>query len=367
MSHELEVVNGVARMIYVGEDPWHKLGKKLETPPASVLEALQAAGMAGWDVSVVQLQLPDGRKVDSYATVRGMDGAVLGEGLGRIYRAYQNEQAFAPADVLIKSGAATIETAGSIYGGRKTWFLAKVSKPSQVIVPGADDTVELYLLIAHSFDGTTNITFLPTGTRVVCRNTLHLAMSGAKRGGMKIRHTGKGADALTAVAESMEKLNADFSKTADMWRALAGKPVNEKQIRAYVDAVFPPQKQTAQAHAPVLDVDTLMKSKKGEHHTFESLLAQPFTVEHRSEIDYAAGAAEQSTRRVADNVIELLETGGKGLDLPGVKGTAWAAYNGMTEYLTWHRGRSDDNRFQNLFFGDVGKRASDAAVATFLK
>lgn len=364
MAHEIAFANGKAQMAYVGQVPWHGLGTQMQVPPATVAEALRMAGLDGWNVELQQLMLPDGRKVDTYATVRPSDGAILGSGVGGNYRVVQNETALAPFDPFLRAGSATIETCGALKGGSKVWMLAKVARPDAVIVPRSDDRVALYLLIATSHDGSIAVSFLPTATRVVCNNTLTVAMdldgNGRARGkSMRIRHTDSANANLDAVTKAIDRMDADFRATATMWTALASKGVNETQIRAYIDAVFPPPPKASKAAAPVANNGAA---------DFASLMGRKVQLPAEQDtIAYASDVADKSTRRVADNIVEILERGGRGLDMPGVRGTAWGAYNAVTEYLTWERGRSNDNRMASVWFGDVGKRALTAAADTFLR
>lgn len=373
MAHEIEIRNGRASMMYVGQTPWHGLGTRLETAPATVAEALRMAGLAGWEVQLQRLYLSDGRAVDSFATVRKLDGAVLGSGMGSNYRVVQNETALAPFDAFLRAGAASVETAGSLKGGSKVWLLAKVNKPDAVVVPRSDDRVAQYLVVATSHDGSTAVCLQATPIRVVCQNTLSMAMGDGSRS-MRIRHTAGAGAALDAVTGAIEKMDGDFRRTTEMWKALASKSVTETSVRAYVDAVFPPPPVKAKSvPAADLNLDELVTSKPiGGVADFASLLGRAARISAGQPDDASrllglpAGAREES-RRVQDNVIEILERGGRGLDMPGVRGTAWGAYNAVTEYLTWERGRSNDNRMGALWFGDVGKRALSAAADSFLK
>lgn len=371
MSHGIEIRNGRAQMLFVGERPWHGLGTQMATPPASTEEALSVAGLAGWNVQLRQLFLGDGTPVDSYATVRN-DGAVLGTGHKAGYNVVQTEQAFVPVSAFIRSRAADIETAGSLKGGSKVWLLLKINKPDAVIVPRADDRVAKYLLVATSFDGSIAVCFLLTGVRVVCQNTLSMAL-GRGSAALRIRHTASAHDSLALVSEAIERANNEFERVADMFRALAKVNVTSAQLRAYIDAVFPPAiKAATKAPAETLELDELITPIAAAGKAdFAALLGRPAQLSIESdpaaEINYHAAAAEKATRRVQDAIVEIFETGGRGLDMPGVKGTAWAAYNSVTEYLTWERGRSSDNRMQQAWFGDVGKRALNAAADAFLK
>lgn len=379
MAHEIETVNGKARMIYRGAKPWHDLGTQIPMDLRLLVDqALAMADMAALDVQLQRLSLPDGRPVDCYAAVR-RDGKVVGAGMGVQYRIVQLEDAFAPADALIKSGLASIETVGSLKEGSRAWMLLKVNRPDAVIVAKSDDRVAKYLLIATSFDGSLAVVFEITGIRVVCQNTLSMALNagGSK---FKIRHTRSATTALDAVTDAIERADKQFELVAEMFRALAKVQVNEAKVRAYIDAVFPPPPAKPSKAAPVVgELIELPESPRPVAVTaagvadFAALLKGNFRPSDPTAQDAdvvrlvgARPADDNGNRRVQDNVIELLESGGRGLDLPGVKGTAWGAYNAVTEYLTWERGRSDDNRLNQAWFGDIGKRALTAAADTFL-
>ena len=95
------MAHAVESMAYVGETPWHGLGTNLEAPP-SVAEAIRVAGL-NWQVNLVRLQMPDGRQVDRYATVRSTDNKVLGT-VGPDYVPVQNDRAFAFFEPYVQSG-----------------------------------------------------------------------------------------------------------------------------------------------------------------------------------------------------------------------------------------------------------------------
>lgn len=94
---------------------------------------------------------------------------------------------------------------------------------------------------------------------------------------------------------------------------------------------------------------------------FAALLKSPARLSEQDRI-----VTEETKRRVFAEVTDLFEGNGMGSKLPGSRGTAWGAYNAVTEYLTHHRGRSDENRANNLWFGSIGDRAIQAAQSTFL-
>ncbi len=344
MSDEVET------MMYVGATPWHGLGTRLATPPADVVEALKMAGL-DWTVALEQLQTAAGKLVDSYAVVRSKDGAVLGHGVSARWTPVQHCDGFAFFDPFIASGAATIETAGSLRGGARVWMLAKIDRPDSVIVRRADDRVAKYLLIAMGHDGHMSVRVLITPIRVVCMNTLRASLAGGNA--IRIPHTKNAMDALANVQKTIMMADEEFEKGAKIFRALAGVQVKEEQLKKYVDAVFKPAK------AP--DADAALAADD----SFASLMSRPANLRDPVVGDFMT--KETKARVYAE--VEQLFTGGRGNNLPGVKGTGWAAYNAVTEYNSWKRGRTADARLDALWLKDSGpvSRALPAAVDTFLR
>jgi phage/plasmid-like protein (TIGR03299 family) len=351
MSHQVE------RMMFVGETPWHGLGRHLDTPPANVLEAIEAAGL-NWTVSLHQLQMANGTQVDRFAVLRDNDASVLGT-VGRGYRPIQNADAFSFFDPYLESGAATIDTAGSLKGGSRVWMLAKIDRPDSVIVAKADDRVSKFLLLANGHDGSLAVHVGLTPVRVVCQNTLSAAIDGTSAT-IKIRHTTGAVDALKEVQKTIARVDNDFEKAAEVFRALSTVYVkNATQLRAYIDAVFLTRKK-------VIDV-TATDVPANDTNDFAALLARPTTPRAGLFSAEVGGMTQETKSRVYEEVAGLFEKG-RGNDAPGVAGTAWAAYNAVTEYMTWERGGSDDNRMDALWLKGAGPaaRALPSAVGAFL-
>ena len=136
------------------------------------------------------------------ANVRSTDDAVLGVVSDR-YRIVQNEEAFQFTDDLLGEGV-TYETAGSLQGGKKVWMLARL--PRKYLIAG--DQVEPYLVIFNSHDGSSGVKVAMTPIRVVCQNTLNLALNTAKRS-WTARHT---ENVLLRVQDARETLQLDSNK-----------------------------------------------------------------------------------------------------------------------------------------------------------
>lgn len=164
----------VETMFYVREKPWHGLGTEIREAPASA-DALIAAGL-DWTVEQQDVYSEDGTLIPGYkVNTRSADQAALGIVSDR-YKVVQNKDAFQFTDDLLGEGV-TYETAGSLQGGRKVWMLARM--PQRYIIAG--DEITPYMVVMNSHDGSSGIKVAMTPIRVVCQNTLNLALNTAKR------------------------------------------------------------------------------------------------------------------------------------------------------------------------------------------
>jgi phage/plasmid-like protein (TIGR03299 family) len=225
MSAEVET------MFYVRETPWHGLGTRVAELLSSK-EALVAAGL-NWNVVQKELYTEDGSPVQGfYANVRDSDEKVLGVVSNR-YRIVQNREAFAFTDELLGKGV-TYETAGSLREGRKTWILAKLPKTYRL----AEDKVTPYLVFSNTHDGSGAIKVAMTPVRVVCNNTLNLALQGADRI-WSANHTGnmesKLEDARMTLFMAENYMN-ELSKEADK---LSRRMVSDDEAEEYIRLLLP--------------------------------------------------------------------------------------------------------------------------------
>ena len=164
----------VETMFYVREKPWHGLGTEVSEAPAS-LDALVYAGL-DWRVEQEKVCTEDGVPIPGYkANVRSTDHAALGIVSDR-YKVVQNDAAFQFTDDLLGEGV-TYETAGALQGGRKVWLLARM--PQRYVIAG--DEIAPYMVFLNSHDGSSGVKVAMTPIRVVCQNTLNLALDSAKR------------------------------------------------------------------------------------------------------------------------------------------------------------------------------------------
>ena len=164
----------VESMFNTREAPWHGLGQRVE----QALHSEDALRSAGLDLTVSQKPIQTNDYIDiagNKANIRESDNRVLGVVTDR-YKVVQNHEAFAFTNELLGEGV-RYETAGSMQNGKKVWLLAQL--PENYII--SIDHVSPYLVFSNSHDGSGSIKVAMTPIRVVCQNTLNLALSTAKR------------------------------------------------------------------------------------------------------------------------------------------------------------------------------------------
>ncbi|MCL2641729.1 MAG: DUF932 domain-containing protein, partial [Phycisphaerales bacterium] len=176
MSHEIDTSTGQAAVFVTGTPAWHRLGRTIEQAATSA-DAINLAGL-NWHVAQWPINATDPTSwlttsaPDHVANVRTDTRSILGI-VSKDYRVFQNADAFDFMDSLVGDKLAMFETAGSLKGGRKVWMLARIPKEYRA---GPDDLIKPYVLLVNSHDGTSSLRMLPTTVRVVCQNTLNLAL-----------------------------------------------------------------------------------------------------------------------------------------------------------------------------------------------
>ena len=220
----------VENMVYTREKPWHGLGTKVDEAPTSA-DALRLAGL-DWRVEQKNIQLCGGSKVQGYkANVRSTDGKVLGVVSDR-YRIVQNADAFEFTDSII-GGDVRYETAGSLNGGKKIWLLAKL--PETEIV---GDKTEPYLCFSNTHDGSGAVRVCMTPIRVVCNNTLNLALDSAKRA-WSVRHTGSLQSKMHEARACLRMANTYMGALAEKADRMANTTITRDQLNMILDELFP--------------------------------------------------------------------------------------------------------------------------------
>lgn len=306
MSHDLLIQNGKASMFYINEVPWHGLGTRLDKP-ATAHEALQAANL---DWPVVKLPLSAGSKhipvPDKFAIVRKTSNIVcrtdpvLGV-VGKDYTPLQNRDAFRFFDPIVGQDAAIYHTAGALGQGERVWILAKL--PGYIRVTG-DDISEKYLLLSNSHDGKSSVQIKFTPVRVVCQNTLTMALNDGQA--FRVVHHADIHRKLEQAHKMLGIIHEQFDAMEETFQHMSRIKVDGNRLAEYLAAVYPDSMEPDK-------MELVRRDRSWSEYFFDQ---------------------------------------GKGNRLPGVSGTLWAAFNGVTEWQDHRKSRQNENqRLTSSWFG----------------
>lgn len=276
-------------MMYVGETPWHKRGTRLNNP-ATAEEALKTAKL-DWEVKKEPLFRVMSEKVEAYATVRKDTNCVLGI-VGERYTILQNKEAFSFFDAVVGEKAAIYHTAGSLGQGEKIWILAKLPESVSIL---KGDQVDNYILLAHSHDGSLRINFMLTPIRVVCQNTLNATLASSNETRISLKHTQNVGLKVTNIREALGLISENFNVMTQAFQSLTKKQISDDQFKKLVSKVG----------LISADIDDKLPTR---------------------------------TANMLEEISKLFEAG-QGTSIPGVKGTAWGAFNAITEFLDYKIGK----------------------------
>lgn len=231
----------VESMFYTRTKPWHGLGVQVQEAPESK-DALRLAGL-DWKVYQREVYTDSGIKIEGYrANVRNTDNKILGVVTER-YKIVQNEEAFSFTDALLGKGV-RYETAGSLQEGKKVWLLARL--PKEYIISG--EQISPYLVFSNSHDGSAAVRVAVTPIRVVCNNTLNLALSTAKRSWAMV-HTGNIKGKIHEAQETLFMAENYMSKLGKEFEELKRQKLSERQVKEYIELLLPLEKTTSLATA----------------------------------------------------------------------------------------------------------------------
>lgn len=318
MAHEISRVNGRDEMFYFGETPWHGLGTPLDRPATS-REAIDAAHL-DWRVVEEEIQTETGISCTGHkAIIREDTKRVLGI-VSKRYSPVQNVDSFGFFDAVVGEGKAIYHTAGALKGGERVWILAKL--PDPIKIDGADDEIEKFLLLSNSHNGKGLLRVFYTPIRVVCANTLNMAMQGKKESeGIAIRHIGSVYDRVDEAKRVLGLAVEYYNRLEDSFNVLAKRTLTTKEVRGYFEKVVPDNPNAKKNTR----TENIRKTLMGNFHR------------------------------------------GRGNDLPGIQGSAWAAYNAVTEWVDHDRtarGKTEadrnESRMASMLFG-AGARAKATA------
>jgi phage/plasmid-like protein (TIGR03299 family) len=305
MAHELETQNGKTSFASFREPAWHGLGTVF-TEEKTTSEMLEAANLSNWNVRLIDLDIPSELTSDkSYQYVVRTNPTdstqtdVLGV-VGERYHVLQNEDLFSFGDNILDGGGRW-ETAGSIRGGRVVFGSLALERETILDPNGVADKVKTYLLINTSHDGSIAIQASITPVRVVCANTLNLALGGKKKKNgikqsFKIRHTQTANGKVQIARETLGLANAYMDEFDLMAKAMIEKEVTAIDFNKIILAAYPKPEKDSKGAVKKWEnkIDTINDIYTGE---FNGMIA----------------------------------------------GNAWGAFNALTERLDWYRSSRGGN------------------------
>lgn len=312
------MVANVENMVSAREVPWHRIGTVTDVA-MTAKEAAELAELNDWQVHKEIVTTASGLIIpDKYATVRNHPSkgpSVLGV-VGDRYQVVQNETAFEVLDYIVDESGAHYETAGSLADGKRVFMSMKM--PEGIMVAG-EDAHDVYLLATNSHDGSSSFTVAVTPVRVVCQNTLTMALQRARQR-YSIRHTESADGRIHEARQALALTFTYLDEFNDELTAMLDQSMTDEAFEKFTKALIP-----------------------------ES------TSEH-----------EGWKRRVTDarEAIEMLfresETNEFG------RGTKYAAYNAATEYADWYlpvKGNDPDLRAERALVLPRVQNFKDEALA----
>jgi phage/plasmid-like protein (TIGR03299 family) len=299
----------------VKEKAWHNLGKIVQEYPTSK-EALQFAGL---DFEVLKRPnihlLDNGTPITSktsFYTYRPDSGAILGDRLGADYQVVQNTDAFSFFDAIVGGDGIQYETAGALGKGERIFITAKL--PSFIKV-GREDLIEKYLFLTTSHDGYGSITAAFTPTRIVCNNTLNMALRDCCNT-IKIRHTSSAQNRLKEAHKVMGISNKLSNELEEIFNKWAKVQISDTNVKKLIQLAMVPNREVLQ---------NIQSGNMNELSTcFVNICDNAY--------EYAMTSPTQQTETT--------------------KGTLFGAYNAITGYFQNVRNYKDEEaKFKSIMYG----------------
>lgn len=362
MAHELTIrANGSAEMAYVGVRPWHGLGQQLQAG-ASIEEWKRAAGM-DWTIrrALVRYFADEDTRADCFELIEFPGQTALFRSdsrkpLGIVspdYKIVQPGQVLEFFRDLVADHGMALESAGTLFGGRRFWALAKLGEQTVI---GAD-RVGGYLLLSTSADGTMETEARQTTVRVVCNNTLRLARHADKSAAPVVKLSHRGEFCPDRVKSELGLARDNFDRGMAVARALAQVKITDAAAQDYVRALLRPAEHAAKQAAAIVAAQPAGASDS----SFAELMARAAKMPE----PVAASRAPKGEAQI----LELFQNSAMGGTLAGAQGTAWGILNSVTEYVDHHStARTQDHRASNAWFGTgdaLKSRALDLAQTHF--
>lgn len=315
----------VQTMAYVGEQPWHGLGNQLA--PKQPLEVWARAAGMDWSIEEAEVRFvaAGNRNLGSIHPFPEQKVLYRSDTKAPLSVVSARYQVVQPSEILefyrdlTEVGGFQLETAGVLKEGRKLWALARTGQSATL---KGKDEVNGYLLLATACDGSLATTAQFTSVRVVCNNTLQIAL-GDSATAIKVPHRSQ-FDAR-AVKRQLGIAISSWDAFVARTKALSECKVSDAAAEKFLRRVL-----TYPATNPA-DRDTVSVNE-----------------------------------RAIKAVGQLYAGRGMGADLPSASGTAWGILNSISEYVDHHRrARSDDHRLDAAWFGQgasIKQKAWDEAM-----
>jgi phage/plasmid-like protein (TIGR03299 family) len=326
------MAHAIGEMFYYGDRPWHGLGRRLDRP-ATLEEALTHGGL-DWEVELLPLAVA--AEADSFAPQRravvrtdrkpGEPGRVIGV-VHPAFRPLQNRQGLQLFDALLGRGEPVYHTGGYLSLGEVVWLLARV--PGDIVLNG-DDVIEPYLLYSNSHDGSRAIDIRLTTVRVVCQNTLSLALAPKARS-MALRRGHDGSHRLLAAeAKGFFKfVTKQCDETRELFSRLSQVACDQRAFERFVSQLLPDPARPSTAH-----------SDSRVQRAFETRIA----------------SREADRREVAS----VFAHGIPDMQIEPAGETWWGALNTITAWVD-HKQRIKGDRYAHRMFG-AGDTLKSAAL-----
>lgn len=313
MAHNLNTNKKTGKVAFAsgnGQVAWHGLGQIVD----GSMTAKQAIELAQLNYDVVKVpilasmpnQSMDMVVPNQFATLRNDTNEVFGV-VGSQYEIIQNVEAFNFFDNIVGEGAAIYETAGALGIGQKIFISAKM--PNDIIrINGSDDITEMYVVLTSSHDGSGSIVAMITPVRVVCANTLAIALQGSTNK-VKIRHTKNAHIALQQASELLGITHVLKNELNECFNVLAKKVVTDTEVKKLVSMLFA-----------------------------------------------GGGQKEDESTRILNIREEVLNSYYSGVGQKNILGTAWGVYNGITHYLSHTKEyKNTSSMFDSMLIGESQK------------
>lgn len=296
MAHLIDETIGRAAIAYSGQTPWHGLGSRLSQQDRRDLRAALAAAGIDYDVKRIPIGYKNLEGVrtqvpDAFGIIRTDTGAYLAT-VGHKYQPIQNREAFGIVETLVKEHGMTVEVAGALDGGKRAFLLLRM--PDTSITPVEGDDVRGYCLVITSHDGSTATKVILTLIRVVCQNTLNMAMSGKHSTVVSVRHTASAKARIEEAKHITTQFSLAMQEAGETFASLAQKTMGPREIAAFIETIIP---------APKTGLTDTLKARR------ESIGHLVF---------YGAGQAGAQAAMKGE-------------------ASAWHVYNGVTEYFDHRR------------------------------